>query len=54
MTLATLLLALMLGTSPVAATPDAATLSGLLEVHERDGGCSGGRARAYRVRVAQP
>lgn len=34
-----LLLALALGAAPAAAAPDAAVLSGVLEVHERAGGC---------------
>ena len=51
MALTSLLLALMLGASPVAATPDAALLSGLLEVHERDGGCSGDANTDLRVQV---
>ncbi|SDQ56309.1 hypothetical protein SAMN05428982_1601 [Pseudoxanthomonas sp. CF385] len=51
MPIASLMLALLLGASPAAATPDTATLSGLLEVHERDGGCSGDANTDLRVQV---
>ncbi len=51
MPLASLMLALLLGATPAAATPDTATLSGLLEVHEHDGGCSGSANTDLRVQV---
>ena len=51
MPIASLMLALLLGASPAAATPDTAKLSGLLEVHERDGGCSGNANTDLRVQV---
>lgn len=51
MPLASLMLALLLGATPAAATPDTATLSGLLEVHEHDGGCSGNANTGLRVQV---
>lgn len=51
MPLASLMLTLLLGASPAAPTPDTATLSGLLEVHEHDGGCSGNANTDLRVQV---
>lgn len=50
MPLASLMLALLLGATPGAA-PETATLSGLLEVHEHDGGCSGSANTDLRVQV---
>lgn len=50
MPLASLILALLLGATPEAA-PETATLSGLLEVHEHDSGCSGSANTDLRVQV---
>lgn len=51
MAFADLLLALALGAAPAAAAPDAAVLSGMLEVHERAGGCGGEADTALRTHV---
>ncbi len=51
MAFAHLLLALMLGASPVAHAPDGVIFSGLLEVRERDGDCSEDANTALRTHV---
>ena len=53
MAFADLLLALALGAAPAATAPDAAVLSGVLEVHERTGGCGGEAGCCARMRAGR-